>query len=82
MKTRSYDQSLRVARACPGDTTVMIVVDRISRKYFTSETSCFWDIDFELLEHDNIKRSCLPALMQAIWRNVFLTPVLIRQSLR
>lgn len=55
----SYDQSLRVARAYPGDTTVMIVVDRISRKYFTSETSWLWDIDFELLEHDNIKKIVL-----------------------
>ncbi len=37
----------------------MIVVDRISRKYFTSETSWLWDIDFELLEHDNIKKIVL-----------------------
>ena len=55
----SYDQSLRVARAHPEDTTVMVIVDRVSRKYFTSETSWLWDIDFELLEHDNIKKIIL-----------------------
>ena len=55
----SYDQSLRVARANSGDTTVMIIVDRVSRKYFTSETSWLWDIDFELLEHENIKKIIL-----------------------
>ena len=55
----SYDQSLRVARAHPGDVTVLIIVDRISRKYFTSETSWLWDVDFELLESENVKRVVL-----------------------
>jgi UDP-N-acetylmuramyl tripeptide synthase len=55
----SYDQSMRVARAYPEDTTVMIIVDAVSRKYFTSETSWLWDIDFELLEHENIKKVIL-----------------------
>ena len=51
----SYDQSLRVATRYKGDVTVFIMVDAISRKYFTSETSWLWDIDFELLNSDNVK---------------------------
>ncbi len=51
----SYDQSLRVA--CNGeDVTAFVMVDAISRKYFTSETSWLWDIDFELLNKDSIKK--------------------------
>ena len=35
------------------------MVDAISRKYFTSETSWLWDIDFELLNSPNIKKIVL-----------------------
>ena len=52
----SYGQSLRVAANDPGDVTVYIMVDAISRKYFTSETSWLWDIDFELLQSRNIQK--------------------------
>ncbi|MBR2578302.1 MAG: DUF1727 domain-containing protein [Erysipelotrichaceae bacterium] len=55
----SYDQSMRVVRNHKGDVTVFIMVDAISRKYFTSETSWLWDIDFELLKSENIKKIIL-----------------------
>lgn len=52
----SYDQSLRVATNYKEDVTVFLMVDAISRKYFTSETSWLWDIDFEMLNSLNIKK--------------------------
>ena len=52
----SYDQSLRVAANYKKDVTAFVMVDAISRKYFTSETSWLWDIDFELLNSPNIKK--------------------------
>lgn len=50
----SYDHSLRVACACEGGCDVLIIVDAISRKYFTGDVSWLWDIDFEMLGDDNI----------------------------
>ena len=35
------------------DCTVLIIVDAVSRKYFTSETSWLWDIDFGMLNTEN-----------------------------
>jgi len=55
----SYDQSIRVAVGSGQDVTVMILVDAISRKYFTSETSWLWDIDFERLGAEQVKRIVL-----------------------
>ena len=55
----SYGQSFRVVANHKGDVTVFIMVDAISRKYFTSETSWLWDIDFELLNAGNIKKIVL-----------------------
>ena len=55
----SYDQSIRVACAHKEACTVMVIVDAVSRKYFTSETSWLWDIDFELLNCENIKQVVL-----------------------
>ncbi len=52
----SYGQSLRVAANYKKDVTALVMVDAISRKYFTSETSWLWDIDFELLNSSNIKK--------------------------
>ncbi len=51
----SYNQSLRVATNGE-DVTAFVMVDAISRKYFTSETSWLWDIDFELLNAPSIKK--------------------------
>lgn len=50
----SYDHSLRVACACDEGADVLIIVDAVSRKYFTSDVSWLWDIDFEMLDNDNI----------------------------
>ena len=58
----SYNQSLRVISAYPGDVTVYIMVDAISRKYFTSETSWLWDIDFEFLQSENVKKIIIAGL--------------------
>lgn len=55
----SYNQSLlyviRENRPC----TVVIIVDAVSRKYFTSETSWLWDIDFELLKANCVQKVIL-----------------------
>ena len=32
----------------------MFIVDAVSRKYFTSDVSWLWDIDFEMLNNQNI----------------------------
>ena len=50
----SYDHSLRVACACDDGADVLIIVDAVSRKYFTSDVSWLWDIDFEMLDNPNI----------------------------
>ena len=55
----SYDQSIRVARADKRGASVMIIVDAISRKYDTYETSWLWDIDFEMLKSENVKEVIL-----------------------
>lgn len=50
----SYDQSLRVASAYKDGCDVLIIVDAVSRKYFTSDVSWLWDIDFDLLASPNV----------------------------
>ena len=50
----SYDQSLACAVSRGGD--VLIIVDAVSRKYFTGETSWLYDIDFSLLRSESIGR--------------------------
>ena len=52
----SYDQSLQYIVKEDKPCTVVIIIDAVSRKYFTSETSWIWDIDFELLKAENIKK--------------------------
>lgn len=52
----SYNQSIRVATAHEGEVTAAVIVDKVSRKYFTSDTSWLWDIDFEMLAADNIRK--------------------------
>lgn len=51
----SYDQSIKIATNYKKDVDVLIIVDAVSRKYFTGETSWLWDINFDLLESENIK---------------------------
>ena len=55
----SYNQSLRIAAANQEGCEVLIIVDAVSRKYFTSDVSWLWDIDFHLLNRDNIHRIIL-----------------------
>ena len=55
----SYDQSIRVAAAYKEGCDVLIIVDAVSRKYFTSDVSWLYDIDFEMLGSDNIHQTVL-----------------------
>lgn len=51
----SYDMSMRYAVAQGKPCSVVVLVDAVSRKYFTSETSWLWDIDFERLNAPNVQ---------------------------
>lgn len=55
----SYNQSLLYVTREKEDCTVILIVDAVSRKYFTSETSWLWDIDFELLNSTSVKKVIL-----------------------
>ncbi|MBO5909304.1 MAG: DUF1727 domain-containing protein [Clostridia bacterium] len=55
----SYDQSLKIAADDSDGCDVMIIVDAVSRKYFTSDVSWLWDIDFHLLGSENVKKIVL-----------------------
>ena len=35
---------------------MLLIIDDISRKYFTSDTSWLWDISFDYLSSDNVKK--------------------------
>lgn len=52
----SYDMSFRYAAMEKTPCSVVVIVDAVSRKYFTSETSWLWDIDFDWLEADHIQK--------------------------
>ena len=55
----AYDTNLRYVAASKEPCTVVIIVDAVSRKYFTSETSWLWDIDFDLLNAPQVERVIL-----------------------
>ena len=55
----AYDTNLRYIRASHAPCTVLVIVDAVSRKYFTSETSWLWDIDFDLLNVPQVERVVL-----------------------
>ncbi len=55
----SYDQSISLACNDNNGCDVMFIVDAVSRKYFTSDVSWLWDIDFHKLNNDNIKEIIL-----------------------
>ena len=46
----SYDASIAYILQQKKPCTVVVLVDQISRKYFTGETSWLWDINFDVLE--------------------------------
>ena len=52
----AYDTNLDYIAAQKEPCEVMVIVDAISRKYFTGETSWLWDIDFDRLSCDHVKR--------------------------
>lgn len=51
----SYDMSFKYAMSQGVACSVVIIVDAVSRKYFTSETSWLWDINSDLLQSDTVK---------------------------
>lgn len=55
----SYNQSLSYVAMQKEKSTLIIIVDAISRKYYTSETSWLWDISFEMLQNTNVERIVL-----------------------
>ena len=55
----AYDTNLGYIRSQKEDCAVLVIVDAISRKYFTGETSWLWDIDFDLLDAPHIKEVVL-----------------------
>lgn len=48
----SYNQSMTVVTQRSIPCTVLVMVNSISRKYYTSETSWLWDVNFDILEND------------------------------
>lgn len=55
----SYNQSIAYVVNEDKPCTVVLIVDAVSRKYFTSETSWLWDIDFEKLNANCVKKIIL-----------------------
>ncbi len=55
----AYDTNLGYIARRTEPCQVLIIVDAISRKYFTGETSWLWDIDFGQLDRENVKKVIL-----------------------
>lgn len=55
----AYDTNLRYIAASQAPCEVLVVVDAVSRKYFTSETSWLWDIDFDRLNCPQVEKVIL-----------------------
>ena len=55
----AYDTNLRYVASTREDCSVLVIVDAVSRKYFTSETSWLWDIDFDQLAQPHVKKVIL-----------------------
>lgn len=55
----AYDTNLSYIAATDKPCTVLVIVDAISRKYFTGETSWLWDIDFDKLNVPQVGRVML-----------------------
>ena len=55
----AYDTNLRYVASTKEDCSVLVIVDAVSRKYFTSETSWLWDIDFDQLAKPPVKKVVL-----------------------
>ena len=55
----SYNQSISYVVNEDKPSTIVFIVDAVSRKYFTSETSWLWDIDFEKVNSECVKKIIL-----------------------
>ena len=55
----AYDTNLRYIAGQKAPCRVLVVVDAVSRKYFTSETSWLWDIDFDRLDVPQVREIVL-----------------------
>ena len=55
----SYDQSIKLAASEKSGCDVMFIVDAVSRKYFTSDVSWLWDINFDMLNCENVHKIIL-----------------------
>ncbi len=55
----AYDTNLAYIAAADKPCTVLVIVDSISRKYFTGETSWLWDIDFDQLACPQVQKVML-----------------------
>ena len=55
----AYDTNLGYIANTKTPCEVLIIVDAISRKYFTGETSWLWDIDFDQLNCEQVKKIVL-----------------------
>ena len=55
----AYDTNLRYVASTKEDCSVLVIVDAVSRKYFTSETSWLWDINFDQLAKPHVKKVVL-----------------------
>lgn len=55
----SYNQSLEYIASRTAPSRLVIIVDSISRKYYTTETSWIWDISFEVLKKSAVKEIML-----------------------
>ena len=55
----AYDTNLRYIAQTKKTCAVVVIVDAVSRKYFTSETSWLWDIDFDRLNMPQVKEVLL-----------------------
>ena len=52
----AYDTNLSYIEAQDGPCEVMVIVDAVSRKYFTGETSWLWDVDFDRLAAPHVEK--------------------------
>ena len=55
----SYDRSIDVVVNDDRKKSIMIIVDAISRKYYTSDSSWLWDINFEKLKETEFEKIIL-----------------------
>ena len=55
----AYDTNLGYIANTKEPCQVLVIVDAISRKYFTGETSWLWDINFDLLNCEQVKKVIL-----------------------